>query len=279
MRPHEVAQRLRRRRQSLTLTLSTFATISVLWIAPPARASLFGEENASLLAILGEMIEQVIQATKTVEGVFQTVTHLRAVVTQTAKVLEKLGTADGQKALLQGDLSNLENLLYLTLDTTTSVQGIDKNIQRLGFRLNSIDSQHRSVFPDRGALGAMPTRDFPKTARIWNDVLRESSSIAMRTQTSIESLQSRMETQRTILNASSSADGVVAQLQTLVSGLALLHSDLASVETNLAVGQRVTAAWAGEHAARLDLSDEENKRMLEGFSRPSSPRHKLTRLP
>lgn len=125
----------------------------------------------------------------------------------------------------------------------------------------------------------MPSKDFPKKARDWNTAMRESTVVAMRAQTSVESLQARAQAQEKILNTSKTAEGVVGQLQAVVSNLALLHSDLAAIETNLAAGMRVTAAWAAQQSAQADLAAEDHKRMLEGYADDDAPEAVLTELP
>jgi P-type conjugative transfer protein TrbJ len=239
-----------------------------MWPAATARASLFGEENASLLAILAEMIEQVVQAVKTVEGVFQTVDQLITVVEHGKTMLTHLR-----------DIDSLLDLLNWARGAITKLQNIDRDVTKLGYKFDLIDKQHEAVFPTRQSLESMPGEHFATTARGWNDAIRESTVVAMRAQTSVESLQARAETQQKILDASKTADGVVGQLQAVVSGLSLLHSDLAAIETNLAAGMRVTAAWAAQQAASAELADEDHKRMLAGYSEEDTPSAVLTELP
>jgi P-type conjugative transfer protein TrbJ len=232
------------------------------------HASLFGEENASLLAILAEMIEQVLQAVKTVEGVFETVNQLITVVNQGKTLLSHLD-----------DIGSVVGLLKWAQSAVANLQSIDRDVTKLGYKFGAIDTQHRAVFPTRESFQAMPSNNFVATATGWNDALRESTVVAARAQTSIETLQSRATAQQKILDSSQAADGVVAQLQAVITNLALLHSDMAALETNLAAGMRVTTAWAGGQAARNDLIAEDHKRMLDGYSREDAPGAVLTELP
>jgi P-type conjugative transfer protein TrbJ len=255
-------------RRALARTAAAAIVGTSMWPAAPARASLFGEENASLLAILAEMIEQVLNAVKTVEGVFETVNQLVTVVNQGATVLSHLK-----------DVDSLVDLLNWAHGAISKLQAIDRDVKKLGYKFDAIDQQHEAVFPTRQSLETMPSKNFTTTARGWNDALRESTVVAMRAQTSVESLQARAEAQQKMLDSSKTADGVVAQLQAVVSGLSLLHSDLAVIETNLAAGMRVTAAWAAKQAAQTDLAEEDHKRMLEGYTNDDAPEAVLTELP
>lgn len=258
-------------RRAFTQTAAAALVGASLCPATTAHASLFGEENASLLAILAEMIQQVAQAVKTVEGVFQTVDQLVTVVEQGATVLRQLREIDS--------LHDLLNVLNWAQGAISTLQKLDRDVTKLGYQADRIDQQFREVFPTDESLETMPSKDFPATARSWNVALRESTVVAMRAQTSVETLQARAEAQQKILESSKTADGVVAQLQAVVSALSLLHSDLAAVETNLAAGMRVTAAWAAQQAAQADLVDEDHKRMLEGYTDDDAPQAVLTELP
>jgi len=222
------------------------------------KASLFGEENASLLAILAQLIQQVQNAVKTVEGVRNTVDQVTKTAQQGATMLQRLQDIDSLQDVL-GLLSWAKGAIY-------TLQRLDRGVTKLGYHIDRIDEEFRELFPTEQSLDEVPSSDFPKKAQEWNTALRESSTVAMRAQTSVESLQARADTQQQILEKSNSAQGIVAQLQAVVAGLALLHADLGAIETNLAAGLRVSAVIAGGQATQQAMVDEDNRRMMDGYT-------------
>lgn len=240
------------------------------WAALPqrAQASIFGEENATLLAILGENIQTVLQAYRTVEGIVQQIARLETMISQGRTMLSQLDNPDG-----------FYNLLMFAQSATRTLQTLDNNLQHLGYKLENIGQQHHETFPTSEAMSSMPSGDFRQRAQKWNNALRESSEVAMRAQTSVRTLEQRGQTLEQILGASASAQGVVGQLQAVVDALALLHTDLNAIEENLAAGQRVTATWAGTHASEVDIAKERSKRMMEGFTNPGASPRVLKELP
>ena len=246
------------------------AAALITWAALPqrAQASIFGEENATLLAILAEDIQAVLQAYRTVEGIIQQIARLETMISQGRTMLSQLDDPQG-----------LYNLLTFAQSATRTLQTLDNNLQHLGYKLENIGQQHHETFPTAEAMSSMPTGDFRQRAQKWNSALRESSEVAMRAQTSVRTLEQRGQTLEQILSASASAQGVVGQLQAVNNMLALLHTDLNAIEENLAAGQRVTATWAGTHASEVDLAKERSKRMMEGFTNPGASPRVLKELP
>jgi type IV secretion system protein TrbJ len=237
---------------------STGAAIAITLWPSSAKASLFGEENASLLAILAQLIQQVQNAVKTVEGVFQTANEVIKVGEYTKTILHRLNHIDS--------LHDVLNVLDWAQGAISTLRRLDRDVTKLGYQYDRIDQQFEKLFPTEESLENVPSTDFPKQAKEWNTALRESSVVAMRAQTSVETLKARADAQKRILDESKSTDGLAALLQTVVAGLALLHSDLASIETNIAAGLRVTSVLASEQAARQDIIAEDHRRMLDGYT-------------
>lgn len=230
-----------------------------------ASASIFGEENATLGAILSQNIAQVARLSRTVEGVFKQIQRLDRMVTQGETVLRR--TKDPQGVL---------RLLNYTQSSTRAVNRIGADAKRIGYRLELIDKEREEVF---GKVDDVPANKMREKARGWNDTLKESSSAAMKAQSTVGTLEARGESSRHILEQSESGTGVVEQLQSVVRALNLLHADLAALETNLAAGQRVTATMASVDAAEEDRSAETSKRLLENYTERGAPSQVLQELP
>lgn len=230
-----------------------------------ARASIFGEESAILSAILGEDIAQVAQMVQTVANLYTQIRQLTTMIQQGATVLQNFKSPE-----------DIQQLLGFAQSLLAKGGTIERNIRLLHFKLNAIDQDRHDVFPE---MRDVSTDEFQARAQTWNAALKESSMVAMRAQTSVDTLQARLEHAQKLQQDSEAAEGVVGQLQIVVKSLALLHTDLASIEANLAYGQRVTATWAGVQSAEEDRAAEESRRMLENYtSRGGTPR-KLSKLP
>jgi len=241
--------------------------VAALVLEPPSavKASIFGEESAILSAILGEDIVQVAHMAETVANLYTQIRQLERIFDQ--------GTT-----LLQNFKNPRDILEFIRFARTLLAQGglIERNIRLLHFKLMSIDEDRKKVFPE---LTDVPTDEFKAKARTWNAALQESSMVAMRAQTSVASLQARLDYAKKLQEDSESAEGVVGQLQIMTKMLGLLHADLTALEVNLVYGQRVTATWGGVQSAEQERSAEENQRMLQNYtSRGAQPR-KLTALP
>jgi conjugal transfer/entry exclusion protein len=251
--------RVRRRARWGRLPCALLLSGSLVLRARVAEASIFGEENATLGAILGEDIAQLAEMIKTVAGIAAQIEQLKAIVQQGGQVLH--GVSNPQGVL---------NLLNYAQNTLATLNRIDSDAKMLRYKLDGIDQDRKEVFPE---MSSVPSSDVQQKAHNWNAALQESSKIAMRAQTSVQSLQQRMDGVTKLQNDSDAADGVVGQLQIVVRMLAVLHTDLAATELNIAAGQRVTASMAGIQAAEADRIEENNKRMLDNYtSRGATPR-------
>jgi conjugal transfer/entry exclusion protein len=239
----------------------------VLALVPPpkAAASIFGEENATLAAILGEDIAQLAEMVKTVASLGQQIARLESIIAQGETVLRSAA-----------DIQGLDDLIAFTRHTQSLVRRFDSDVRLLQYKLDKIDRAREKIFPD---LEDVPSEELPAKARTWNAALKESSKVAMRAQTSVETLQARMDRMENLLRTTDTSTGVVETLQTIVRALGVLHADLAAIEANIATGQRVTATMAGIEAAEAERSDVMHTRMMDGYTNRGAPANPLKELP
>jgi P-type conjugative transfer protein TrbJ len=229
------------------------------------QASIFGEENATLAAILGEDIAQLAEMVKTVSGIAMQIKQLQMMVEQ------------GKTLLRKADNDSVLGLLDLLGSATRSYRSIDRDIRYIGFKLGQVDKERNSVYQE-SLRGAAPA-SFASKAQTWNSALLEASRVAMRAQTNMSTLSDRAQTQSRILSDSQGTDGVVGQLQLVVRNLALLHADLAGIQTTLDTGMRVTANMAAGQAATGVMVEEQHRLSLENYTDPGPPVHVPDRLP
>src|SRR5262245_48207625 len=96
--------------------------VSEALVPPRAAASIFGEENATLAAILGEDIAQLAEMVKTVQGIIQQIQQLKALVDQGKTVLKQVGS---------GNLSGLVRMLQTASRTSYA---LDRDIKYIGYK-------------------------------------------------------------------------------------------------------------------------------------------------
>jgi P-type conjugative transfer protein TrbJ len=256
---------MRRAGTALALALSA----SVLLSPPKAEASIFGEENATLGAILGESIAQLAEMAKTVAGITAQIQQLQQIYTQGQTMIEQGDT------VLRG-VTDPDGIVRLLRYAEQTLRLAGRSASLLKHNIDTIEREYEKVFPD---MEDVPTQEFQQKAKTWNAALKESSAIAMQAQTSVATLKQRMERMEQLLNSTDTATGVVEQLQLVVRALGVLHTDLMEIESNIAFGQRVTAAMGAVEAAEAERSAEMHKRMIEGYTERGAPARALKELP
>jgi len=245
------------------LPLVTAASL-VLW---PSRAdaSLFGEENITLGAILAQEIAQLAEMVKTVEGIVEQVERLRSLVDQSKTLLKQVGS---------GNLSALLRVLQTARQLTAA---LDRDIRYVGYQLDRVDQQRNSVYQE--SLEHDDPSTFHDKALAWNGALMESARVAMRAQTNLAHLEGRTQTLADILSESRNADGVVGQLQLAVRALGVLHADLEGVQRSLDTGMRVTASIAATQAVTGVMVERQHALAAEHYTDPGPPVQIPHRLP
>jgi P-type conjugative transfer protein TrbJ len=266
----EVASQWPRRQRRVRRFVRRWAAsllIATVGLSQPTttHAGIFGEDTAVLSAILSQNIAQLAQMVQTVSNLQMQIRQLTTVIQQGSTMLQTV--KDPQSVL---------RLLRLTQSMLRKEGAIERDINLLHFKMKQIHDDQEDVFP---SMDRVPSSEFQAKARKWNSALKESSSVAMRAQTSVESLESRLDHATQLQQDSEAAEGVVGQLQLVVKALALLHTDLSAIEQNLAYGERVTATMAGVQAAEEDRASEDSRRMLQNYTARGTTSRRLETLP
>ena len=217
-----------------------FATLT----APPSACALFGEE-ALLSAILGRNIATYVQIVK--------------VMSNTMRQVQQLSTM--LERVKEGDVLGTVNLVKRNAMLTDRLV---RNISDIGLKLDLVDREVKKVYPK--TFKDVPPEEFHEKATKWNDELAASAELAMSAQTNVSTLKERAEAQQAVLQRSSSAQGVVAQLQLVIESLAILHSDLEALQRTLDTGERVTSNLAAGKAADFRLVEEQRRLSLQNYT-------------
>jgi hypothetical protein len=141
---------------------------------------------------------------------------------------------------------------------------LDRDITGIGLKLELVDREVKEVYPK--TFKDVPPEQLREKATKWNDALAESAEVAMRAQTNVSTLKERAEAQQALLERSSAAQGVVAQLQLVIESLAILHSDLEALQRTLDTGERVTANLAAGRAADFRRGEELRRLSLQNYT-------------
>jgi P-type conjugative transfer protein TrbJ len=253
------------RRSRVAMPLLAACVVIAALMPRPAAASLFGEENATLGAILGEDIAQLAEMVKTVQGIITQIEQLKALVAQGKTVLKQIGSG------------NLNGLVRMLQTASRTSYALDRDIKYIGYALSDVDQQRDSVYQE-SLRGSEPSEFRAKSLK-WNSALMESSRVAMRAQTNLSELQGRSETLANVLSDSQGAEGVVGQLQLVIRALAVLHGDLEGVQRSLDTGMRVTANVAATQAATGAMVEEQRVLGMQNYTDPGPPVSVPTRLP
>lgn len=239
--------------------------VSEALVPPTAAASIFGEENATLAAILGEDIAQLAEMAKTVAGIIQQIQQLKALVDQGKTVLKQVGSG------------NLNGLVRMLQTASSTSYALDRDIKYIGYKLAEVDQQRESVYQD-SLRGSDPTQFRAKSLK-WNSALMESSRVAMRAQTNVSELEGRSQALADVLSDSQAAEGVVGQLQLVIRALAVLHADLEGVQRSVDTGMRVTANVAATQAATGAMVEEQRVLGMENYTDPGPSVSVPSKLP
>jgi P-type conjugative transfer protein TrbJ len=219
-------------------------------LVSPVRADLFGGDVAVLAAILEQTITQVSQFATQID-------QLQAQIRLTHTLLHGIERGDV--------LSLLQFLRQATLTLSSLVRGVNA----IGYRMKAIDLEYNAVYGQ--SVRGTPPSEFNGMHARWQSEILGSTQVAMRAQTNLESLEDHAKATKKLVDSSTKADGVVAQLQIVVQMLALLDQDLLSLQRTLDTGSRVVASVAASGASEKQLVQERKRLNLENYTDRGAP--------
>jgi conjugal transfer/entry exclusion protein len=114
----------------------------------------------------------------------------------------------------------------------------------------------------------MSHQQFESTARDMNQELHASALVAARSQTTLRSIEQNNSEARNILSRSEGTDSQVAQLQSAIQMLGLIHQNLVGINQTIAASTRVTSNAAVRGVTERRMERERAARML-GAPTPS----------
>ncbi|TQF13431.1 hypothetical protein FJV41_23870 [Myxococcus llanfairpwllgwyngyllgogerychwyrndrobwllllantysiliogogogochensis] len=224
---------------SLPCRIAAVALILCLVRPGPARADLFGGDVAVLSGLL-------------VETLMQGYTMTQQLLTTKAQLESTLNSA---KMLSQGDFGRVQQLL---LQTNQSIESIQQTV-------GSVDRQFEALTANRD-LTQVRFSEFAAQYGGWLQQINSTVTAARQLQMKVTQVQqANSESAQAILSRSSTADGEVRQLQSILQMLAVMQNQLGALIQHLDASERVTNTMAANAAAEKQRAEETRRRRLEGY--------------
>src|SRR5258708_3661427 len=183
-----------------------------------ARADLFGGEDVVLSAILTQSIATVVQLVSALSTLKQ---QLDAMGT----MLSQLGSA------------SFDEVAALINNTDFSYAQLTKDVASIGYTLQSVKSQFRSLYASDYSKTSFS--QFDALYGRWQDEILAATEVAARSQATLSTLQNNATEAAAILARSAGTDGQVAQMQATVQMLGLIQSQNNAIIQSLATTGRV----------------------------------------
>jgi len=152
---------------------------------------------------------------------------------------------------------------------------ITSDLRSISYRMETVSSQFRRVFPNDQAVQNTPASDIAELRSGWNQEIHHSALAASRAQTALASIERNSTSANAILDASKTTTqndegSALAKLQAVVQMLGVINSDLTTLATTIATTERVNTSLAATEAAEHDVASDQARRMMRGYS--ASPR-------
>lgn len=241
------------RRRSLMIG----AILGPLSIGRPAHAQ-FGADLVALAALLAETIAQG--------------------VTLGAQLMQLMQQVEMMKTMLSRlDPASYNAILALINDSNLTYNDLVRDINSIGYTLQSVNTEFKTTFPTN--FSKTPISDFDALYGEWQNQIWSSTLVAARAQSVLSTLRQNADNAASIMAASASSSGEIAQLQAVVQMLGVMQSQSNSLITSLASTGRVIATTASTSASERQLSREKKKRNLQNYTKRGTPVTVPNKLP
>lgn len=152
---------------------------------------------------------------------------------------------------------------------------ITSDLRSISYRMETVSSQFRRVFPDEQAVQNTPSSDVAELRSGWNQEIHHSALAASRAQSALSTIEQNTTSANAILDASKTTTqndegSQLAKLQAVVQMLGVINSDLTTLASTIATTERVNTSLAATEASEHDVATDQARRMMRGYS--ESPR-------
>jgi P-type conjugative transfer protein TrbJ len=229
----------------VTLTWLASVLAALPFVCTPEASAQFVVEDPFAIGKLAQQIAQGIQQIKTTQ---QQLDQLRAA----ARQLDPRSYQNIQ-ALLSGDDVNY---LALTRDVST-----------IGYTLDRVNTQFAKIFPTENSVHDMHATEHEATAVKMREEVYNAGLVSARAQSTLENIETNNAEARAILDRSAATDSQVAQLQSALQMLALIHQNLVNITMAVNAAGRVSSDIAAQAVVERRIQQEKRRRMFEDYRR------------
>jgi P-type conjugative transfer protein TrbJ len=171
-------------------------------------------------------------------------------------------------AALQLDPRSYQSVRNLLSGNDVNYQSLIRDVQSMGYTLERVNTRFRQLYPDDAAVKKMRPDQLEATSRDMNQEIHASALVAARSQSTLRTIEQNDTEARNILSRSEGNGSQVAQLQSAIQMLGLIHQTLVGINQTMSTSGRVTSSVAVRAATERRMERERAERMLQGYSAP-----------
>ena len=219
--------------------------ISAGLVCSPEASAQFIVEDPLAIGKIGEQITEGIQQ-----------------ITTTQQQLERL-----RAAARQLDPRSFRNIQGLLSGDEVSFRSLMQDVSAIGYTLENVNRQFSRIFPAEESVRNMRPREHETTSVKMREEIYNAGLVSARAQTTLESIEQNNIEARSILERSGGTDSEVAQLQSALQMLALIHQNLVNITMAVNAAGRLSSDIAAQAVVERRIKREKRRRMLEGYDR------------
>ena len=202
-----------------------------------------------------------------VAGIAQTIAQIAETVRQIEVMRNQVRAL--QNAARQLDPRSYQGIEALLRDGDLKYEALTRDISSIGYTLERVNRQFRRIFPNEEAVQNMRASEYEATSRQMNHELYDSAFVAARAQSTLSGIEANNAEAQQILRRSEGNGSQVAQLQSALQMLALMHQNLVAITQTISSAGRVSSDLAAAAVTERRMRREKRRRLLRNYSRGS----------
>lgn len=217
------------------------------------RRHLFRSASAAVLTVLAlaRLLEPTASATGLpvldVAGIAQVAKEAEYVSSQLQSMQQQVQAL--RSAALQLDPRSYRSVQNLLSGNEVNYQSLIRDVQSMGYSLDRVNTRFRQLYPDDAAVKKMRPDQLEATSRDMNKEIHASALVAARSQTTLRDIEQNNTEARNILSRSQGNGSQVAQLQSAIQMLGLIHQTLVGINQTMSTAGHVERRGPRRHRA------------------------------
>ena len=221
--------------------------------------------GAMLLALAATTISATAGAIPVID-----VGSIAQLAVQAGEVWAQLQAVQQQVATLRAAAQQLDPRSYqsvrnLLAGNDVNYASLIHDVQSMGYSLERVNSRFRQLFPDDEAVKKMTPAQAEAVSRDMNREIHSSALVAARSQTTLRAIEANNTEARNILSRSESNGSQVAQLQSAIQMLGLIHQNIVAINQMISAAGRVTSNVVARGATERRIARERDTRMRSDY--------------